>query len=64
MARISLAEVRRFCVDCMTAVGTPQANATALADVLVEADNRGHYSHGINRLGKLSSFLGYVYDYI
>ncbi|XP_054278135.1 uncharacterized oxidoreductase YjmC-like [Macrosteles quadrilineatus] len=50
MARVALAEVRRFCVDCMTAVGTPQANATALADVLVEADNRGHYSHGLNRL--------------
>lgn len=39
-------------VDCMTAVGTPEAHASALADVLVAADCRGHYSHGLNRLGK------------
>lgn len=36
----------------MTAVGTPQAHAAALADVLVAADCRGHFSHGLNRLGK------------
>lgn len=34
----------------MTAVGTPQNHAAALADVLVAADCRGHYSHGLNRL--------------
>ncbi|MPC41114.1 uncharacterized oxidoreductase YjmC-like isoform X1 [Portunus trituberculatus] len=43
-------EVHRYMVDCMTAVGTPQAHAAALADVLVAADRRGHYSHGLNRL--------------
>ncbi|KAG7153334.1 L-sulfolactate dehydrogenase-like, partial [Homarus americanus] len=37
-------------VDCMLAVGTPKPQATALADVLVAADTRGHYSHGLNRL--------------
>lgn len=36
----------------MTAVGTPKEHASALADVLLEADRRGHYSHGLNRLGK------------
>lgn len=36
----------------MTAVGTPKEHAIALADVLLEADRRGHYSHGLNRLGK------------
>ncbi|XP_046661703.1 uncharacterized oxidoreductase YjmC-like [Homalodisca vitripennis] len=50
MARIPVSEVRRFCIDCMTAVGTPQAQAVSLAEVLVEADHRGHFSHGINRL--------------
>ncbi|XP_042219100.1 uncharacterized oxidoreductase YjmC-like [Homarus americanus] len=43
-------EVHRYMVDCMVAVGTPKPNATALADVLVAADNRGHFSHGLNRL--------------
>lgn len=52
MSRVPLAEIRRFCVDCMTTVGASQAHAVALADVLVEADRRGHYSHGLNRLGK------------
>ena len=36
---------------CMQAVGTPQHHATVLADVLTAADLRGHYSHGMNRLG-------------
>lgn len=37
-------------VDCMTSVGTPKPHAVALADVLVAADTRGHFSHGLNRL--------------
>ncbi|KAK8725253.1 hypothetical protein OTU49_010778 [Cherax quadricarinatus] len=43
-------EVHRYMVDCMLAVGTPRPQATDLADVLVAADTRGHYSHGLNRL--------------
>ncbi|KAG0713906.1 malate dehydrogenase [Chionoecetes opilio] len=43
-------EVHRYMVDCMTAVGTPKGHAAALADVLVAADCRGHFSHGLNRL--------------
>nr|XP_045581329.1 uncharacterized oxidoreductase YjmC-like isoform X2 [Procambarus clarkii] len=43
-------EVHRYMVDCMMAVGTPRPQATHLADVLVAADTRGHYSHGLNRL--------------
>lgn len=35
----------------MEAVGTPRNHAEALGDLLVEADYRGHYSHGMNRLG-------------
>ncbi|CAG2067384.1 unnamed protein product, partial [Timema podura] len=31
-------------------VGTSRQGATDLADLLVEADYRGHYSHGLNRL--------------
>ncbi|XP_072290681.1 uncharacterized oxidoreductase YjmC-like [Eucyclogobius newberryi] len=34
----------------MTAVGTKPHHARSLAEVLVEADHRGHYSHGLNRM--------------
>lgn len=50
LTKYSKAEVHRFMVESMKAVGTPEANATALAEVLVAADLRGHYSHGLNRL--------------
>ena len=49
-AVIALEEVRRFISDTMTAVGTAKDRADLLAEVLVEADYRGHYSHGLNRL--------------
>ena len=49
---VALDEVRRFITDAMTAVGTPRDGAGLLADVLLEADYRGHYSHGLNRLGE------------
>lgn len=45
-------EVHRYMIDCMTAVGTPKPHAEALADVLLAADTRGHFSHGLNRLGQ------------
>lgn len=54
---ISPDEVRRFIIDCMVKVGTPTENASQLASVLAEADQRGHYSHGLNRLGEHLSFL-------
>ncbi|EFO13336.1 hypothetical protein LOAG_15193, partial [Loa loa] len=34
----------------MVKVGTSKNHAEQLADVLVAADVRGHYSHGLNRL--------------
>ncbi|GAA6101380.1 uncharacterized oxidoreductase YjmC-like [Tachysurus ichikawai] len=34
----------------MLAVGTKASHASSLADVLVEGDLRGHYSHGLNRM--------------
>lgn len=47
---VSNAEVKRFARDCMTSVGTRRQHADSLAEVLVQADYRGHYSHGLNRL--------------
>uniref|UniRef100_UPI0037E730D6 uncharacterized oxidoreductase YjmC-like n=1 Tax=Semicossyphus pulcher TaxID=241346 RepID=UPI0037E730D6 len=43
-------EVQAFIERCMTAVGTKQHHARSLAEVLVEGDHRGHYSHGLNRM--------------
>lgn len=52
MSRVPLEEVRRFCIDCMRAVGTSRAHAVALADVLAEADKSGFSGHGLNRLDR------------
>lgn len=49
-----LEECRRFIADCVERVGASKENAKALADLLSEADYRGHYSHGMNRLGLYS----------
>jgi LDH2 family malate/lactate/ureidoglycolate dehydrogenase len=48
---IPLGEVTRFITECMTKVGTPPGHAQQLAQVLIAADYRGHFSHGLNRLG-------------
>ncbi|PNF39234.1 malate dehydrogenase [Cryptotermes secundus] len=47
---VPIQEAKRFMVEAMVAVGTVQQHAEQMADVLVAADYRGHYSHGLNRL--------------
>ena len=37
-------------VDCLVKSNTPLSHAKQQADLLVEADYRGHFSHGMNRL--------------
>ena len=49
---VSVDEVKRFIVRCMIAVGTPEVSAELIAEVLTIADYRGHFSHGLNRLGE------------
>ncbi len=39
-----------FVQSCIEACGAPKEHAASLADVVIEADVRGHYSHGLNRL--------------
>ena len=46
-------EIAAFSQRCMEAAGAAAPHAASLADVLVAADTSGHYSHGLNRLGKL-----------
>ena len=47
---ISPEESSRFMVDCMKAVETPENHAKRLAENLLAADVRGHFSHGLSRL--------------
>lgn len=47
---VEIPELKRFITDCMVKVGTAPDHAAQMADVLAEADRRGHYSHGLNRL--------------
>ncbi|XP_316604.5 uncharacterized oxidoreductase YjmC isoform X2 [Anopheles gambiae] len=47
---VAVEEARRFMVDCLIKSNTPPAHAKQQADLLVEADYRGHFSHGMNRL--------------
>ena len=50
-------EVKSFIERSMMAVGTKPSHAASLADNLTMADYRGHLSHGLNRLGKLTYFF-------
>lgn len=52
MVLVKEAEARRFVSSCMEAAGCDAAAAARVADLLVEADLKGHKSHGINRLGR------------
>ena len=52
---VKLDEARAFIRRCLQSVGTKTEHALQHANVLVAADYRGHYSHGINRLGKATT---------
>ncbi|KAL4222706.1 hypothetical protein ACF0H5_018747 [Mactra antiquata] len=47
---VPLQEFHAFVVRCMKALGISEDHGSSLADLLVSADYRGHYSHGLNRL--------------
>lgn len=46
-------DVIDFCARCVEKVGISHEHSRELGEVLVAGDYRGHYSHGINRLGML-----------
>jgi len=48
--RVAMPEMHDFMVRCMQKSGAKSEHCNALADLLVAADYRGHYSHGLNRL--------------
>jgi LDH2 family malate/lactate/ureidoglycolate dehydrogenase len=43
-------EVRSFAQSCLIRAGATEEHAASLAELLVAADTRGHFSHGLNRL--------------
>uniref|UniRef100_A0A5S6QF49 Malate dehydrogenase n=1 Tax=Trichuris muris TaxID=70415 RepID=A0A5S6QF49_TRIMR len=47
---LSVNEVKDFMTACVVSAGAEEEHASMLADVLIAADYRGHYSHGLNRL--------------
>lgn len=53
---VAVAAVQSFVERCMRAVGTDPLHSTALSQVLTEADFRGHFTHGLNRLGESCGF--------
>lgn len=48
---VNVDDVKRLVRECVMKVGANQEHAQDLSDLLVTADLRGHFSHGINRLG-------------
>lgn len=47
---IPIATAKRFVKQCIIAGGAIECHAQAMADTLIAADHRGHFSHGLNRL--------------
>ncbi|XP_054152648.1 uncharacterized oxidoreductase YjmC-like, partial [Oppia nitens] len=47
---ISLDEMKSFMTRALVSVGSDPQHAAQLAELLVTADYRGHFSHGLNRL--------------
>ena len=53
-------ELRAFVIRCMETVGTRSAHASDLSDLLVAADYRGTYTHGLNRLRMFFFLLRFI----
>lgn len=45
-------DAKQFMINCLQAAGSEPGPAEEQADVMLEADRQGHFSHGMNRLGK------------
>lgn len=44
-------ELENFILRCIIAAGSSPDHAKMMSDCLIAADLRGHYSHGLSRLG-------------
>jgi LDH2 family malate/lactate/ureidoglycolate dehydrogenase len=50
---VPVEEFRDFVVRCSKSVGIAEDHAGSLAEMVVSADYRGHYSHGLKNLGQI-----------
>lgn len=57
MPIVPLAEARRFMVDCLKAAGASVELANIHADSLIDADYRGNFTYGMNRLELFCKYL-------
>lgn len=48
---VAVDEAKSFITRCIVKAGINACHAEQMADVLVTGDYRGHFSHGLNRLG-------------
>ena len=55
------ADMLDFMSTCLRKAGASTSHADIVAQVLVTADKRGIYSHGINKLGKITFHLNLVH---
>ena len=56
-------EMEDFMTNCMTTAGSKQAHAKSLASCLILADYRGHFSHGLNRLGFFQNVFKFNFQF-
>lgn len=52
MGKVVTAEAQRFMMECLMAAGAGKTPALQQAELLIRADEIGHPSHGLNRLGE------------
>ena len=52
-------DMENFMERCMLAAGAKPDHAKSLASCLIAGDYRGHFSHGLNRLGIKLCFIFY-----
>lgn len=60
MDLVGVDDIHSFVCRCVAKAGGVPSHASCLADVLLAADTRGHYSHGLNRLGGCSFCVVYT----
>lgn len=51
---VAKSEMEEFMFKCMIKSGAKIEHARSLASCLIMADYRGHFSHGLNRLGNVA----------
>lgn len=57
---VTKSEMEEFMFNCMVKSGAKIEHARSLSSCLILADYRGHFSHGLNRLGKCVKFWRWI----